>query len=79
MARINSLNNLLKHMRSCAEKADHNHEALEAFIDYDHDFHLKIVEYMGNTEFEDLYQRLIYMIRLTSNTALSKKGEFKEH
>ena len=47
MARFNSLNNLLKHMRSCAEKADHNHEALEAFIDYDHDFHLKIVEYMS--------------------------------
>lgn len=46
MARFNSLNNLLKHMRSCAEKADHNHEALEAFIDYDHDFHLKIVEYI---------------------------------
>lgn len=80
---LNSLNNLLKHMRSCAEKADHSHEALEEFIDYDHDFHLKIVEYMGNTEFEDLYQRLIYMIRLTSNTALSKKGRIqgtlKEH
>ena len=62
MARFNSLNNLLKHMRSCAEKADHNHEALEAFIDYDHDFHLKIVEYIGNTAVYGI-QRSLFRFR----------------
>lgn len=80
---LNSLNDILKHMRLCAEEASYNHETLEKFIDYDHDFHFKIVKYVENAEFEDLYQRLIYMIRLTSNTALSKKGRIqgtlKEH
>ena len=49
-------------MRSCAEKADHNHEALEAFIDYDHDFHLKIVEYIGNTAVYGI-QRSLFRFR----------------
>lgn len=71
---LDSLENILSNMRLCAKKADSNHDALERFIDYDHEFHLKLVEYMENIEFEDLYQRLMYMIRLTSNTALSKEG-----
>ena len=74
---IDSLEKILANMRDCNKKAEHSHEALEQFIDYDHEFHLKLVEYMGNVEFEDMYQRLMYMIRLTSNTALSKKGRIQ--
>ena len=80
---IDCLEELLDKMRAYSKKAASSRDALEEFISYDHAFHLKLVEYVGNSEFEQLYQRLIYMIRLTSNTALSKdgriEGTLKEH
>ena len=79
-----ALEDLLIQMRVHAQKADENHEALEEFISCDHRFHLKLVEYINNSEFEQLYQRHMYMIRLTSNDALTRhvgrlKGTIAEH
>lgn len=73
-----SLEDLIVRMRAYARLAEHSHEALEEFISCDHEFHLSLVEYMDNSEFEQLYQRLMYMIRLTSNTALAKSGRLEE-
>ena len=80
---IASLEQSLEKMRLYAPNASKDHSCLEAFINYDHEFHLKLVQYVDNSEFEQLYQRLMYMIRLTSTTALSKpgriEGTLKEH
>lgn len=82
-ALIEDLENIVAQMRHYASTADSDHDSLNRFISYDHEFHLKLVEFMDNSEFEELYQRLMYMIRLTSNTALSKLGRvdgtLKEH
>ena len=71
---LTALGQILDNMRNAAATAAASHDALEEFIDYDHQFHLMIVEYMENDEFEQVFQRLMYLIRLTSSTALSKAG-----
>lgn len=47
---------------------------LNGFIDADHKFHLLLVNYMENKEFNQIFQRLMYLIRLTSKTSLSIQG-----
>ena len=39
-----------------------NSDALEDFIYYDHQFHLLIVNYLHNDEFNQIFQRLLYLI-----------------
>lgn len=73
-----ALEELLEQMKHFASKAAIDHEALEEFIDADHEFHLMLIEYIENDEFQQLFQRLMYLIRLTSNTALSKEGRIAE-
>ena len=51
-----------------------NSDALEDFIYYDHQFHLLIVNYLHNDEFNQIFQRLLYLIHLTSQDALSTEG-----
>lgn len=57
--------------------------ALEKFMEYDHQFHLALVDYAGNQEFRKTFQRLMYLIRLTTARALSVPGRtedtLKEH
>ena len=50
---------------------------LERFIDSDHHFHLLLVNYLNNDEFNQIFQRLLYLIRLTSQDALSSDGRIK--
>ncbi len=80
---ISALDDILNNMSTCVTEAQSSPEALSRFISYDHSFHLKLVEYVENEEFQQLYQRLMYMIRLTSHTSLSKKeriqGTLDEH
>lgn len=45
-----------------------------SFIKYDHKFHLFLVNYVNNSEFNKIFQKLMYLIQLTSKTALSVKG-----
>lgn len=49
-------------------------EEIEAFITADHKFHLLLVNYMDNSEFNQIFQRLMYLIHLTSKTSLSIQG-----
>ena len=42
----------------------------DAFTEEDHQFHLLLVRYAQNEEFNHLFQRLLYMIHLTTSNAL---------
>ena len=59
------------------EKSLENGIQLERFIDSDHHFHLLLVNYLDNDEFNQIFQRLLYLIRLTSQDALSSDGRIK--
>lgn len=56
---------------------------LNQFMDYDHQFHMALIEYVGNQEFEKMFQRSLYLIHLTTQGALSIPGRtedtLKEH
>lgn len=53
------------------------------FMEYDHQFHLALVDYVGNQEFKQTIQRLMYLIHLTTKGALAVPGRtedtLKEH
>lgn len=53
------------------------------FMEYDHQFHLALVDYVGNREFKQTFQRLMYLIHLTTQGALAVPGRtedtLKEH
>ena len=77
---------LLKDMeRSLArqKKALASPASRSSFIEEDHRFHLLLVHYADNDEFNHLFQRLMYMIHLTTSNALSIEGRvqatFEEH
>lgn len=68
---------LLKEMeRSLArqKKALDSQDSHKLFIEEDHRFHLLLVHYAHNDEFNHLFQRLMYMIHLTTANALSIAG-----
>ena len=46
----------------------------ESFINYDHEFHLLLVNYIENEEINHMFQRLMYLIRLTTQSALQVDG-----
>ena len=46
----------------------------DAFTEEDHQFHLLLVHYAQNEEFNHLFQRLLYMIHLTTSNALNVPG-----
>ena len=68
---------LLKELKQLLEnqkKSIDLDDSLSLFMEYDHQFHLSLVRYMNNTEFNHTFQRLMYLIRLTTKSALSVKG-----
>ena len=67
----------LEQSLSDMEKSLENGIQLERFIDSDHHFHLLLVNYLDNDEFNQIFQRLLYLIRLTSQDALSSDGRIK--
>lgn len=67
----------LEQSLSDMERALENGIQLERFIDSDHHFHLLLVNYLDNDEFNQIFQRLLYLIRLTSQDALSSDGRIK--
>ncbi len=66
-------------IRSCTW----NRGTLDQFMEYDHQFHLALVNYAENREFQQIFQRLMYLIHLTTAEALSVPGRvedtLKEH
>jgi DNA-binding GntR family transcriptional regulator len=67
---IKSMNKLLERMKNAKESNDSH----KAFMDYDHQFHLALINYVDNREFSQTFQRLMYLIHLTTSTALSVPG-----
>ena len=67
----------LEQSLSVMERALENCIQLERFIYSDHHFHLLLVNYLDNDEFNQIFQRLLYLIRLTSQDALSADGRIK--
>lgn len=57
--------------------------ARKLFMEYDHQFHLALVDYVENAEFRQTFQRLMYLIHLTTAGALAVPGRsedtLKEH
>ena len=55
----------------------------ESFTEEDHQFHMAFVHFAGNSEFNQLFQRLLYMIHLTTSGALTITGRaqttYEEH
>lgn len=51
---------------------------IKAFMEYDHQFHLLIVHYVNNQEFNLLFQKLMYLIHLTTQKSLSIEGRIEE-
>lgn len=76
---LKDLSQILQHMKDSLEKQDN----YSSFIYYDHQFHLLLVNYLHNDEFNQIFQRLMYLIKLTSQSALAVKGRvsgtIKEH
>lgn len=71
---LRQLDLLLQDMED-AQQLDDNHES---FIQADHDFHLALVAYAENEEFDQQFQRLLYLIHLTSQRALNVAGRVEE-
>jgi len=64
---LNNLSRLLMLQESSAKP----NISLKDFMEYDHEFHLALVDYVDNKEFNQIYQRSMYQIHLTTTTALS--------
>lgn len=47
------------------------------FIEHDHAFHVAVVRFVENAEFNQIFQRLMYLIHLTSTSSLSVPGRRK--
>ncbi|MFR4338174.1 MAG: FCD domain-containing protein [Lachnospira pectinoschiza] len=75
---IQKLGEILKHQKE-ALALDDNYES---FINYDHEFHLLLVNYIENEEINHMFQKLMYLIRLTTQSALEVEcinGTIDEH
>lgn len=60
------------------ERSAENGAALEEFMEYDHQFHRALVNYVENREFKQTFQRLMYLIHLTTAKALSIPGRLED-
>lgn len=75
---------LLKELEKLLEKQEkalqnpREDQALRQFIEYDHQFHLALVNYLNNEEFHQTFQRLMYLIHLTTAGALAVPGRSED-
>jgi DNA-binding GntR family transcriptional regulator len=67
---IKTLSKLLERMKNTKDSNDSH----KSFMKYDHNFHLALINYVDNSEFSQTFQRLMYLIQLTTSTALSLTG-----
>lgn len=51
--------------------------AMKRFMEYDHQFHMALIDFVGNKEFQQLFQRLMYLIHLTTVEALAVPGRIE--
>ena len=70
---INKLGKILENQKKAALDTDD----LEPFIQYDHEFHLTLISFLENDEVNHIFQRLMYLIQLTSNSTLEAQGRIQ--
>lgn len=68
----------LKKLLDQQEKSMTADDGHKAFMEYDHKFHLTLVNYVNNQEFNHTFQRLMYLIHLTTATALTIPGRVED-
>lgn len=68
----------LKKLLDQQEKSMTCDDGHKAFMECDHKFHLTLVNYVNNQEFNHTFQRLMYLIHLTTATALSIPGRVED-
>lgn len=51
---------------------------MNQFMDYDHKYHLALINYVDNQEFQHTFQRLMYLIQLTTAGALAVPGRTED-
>ena len=67
---IKTLSKILERMNNTKDSNDSH----KSFMNHDHNFHLALINYVDNNEFRQTFQRLMYLIQLTTSTALSLTG-----
>ena len=67
------INDALDSMQDAIDAKD-----MKRFINYDHQFHLAIVKSARNHEFDQIFQRLMYLIHLTTKSAIEIPGRLEE-
>lgn len=55
-----------------------NKQLMNQFMESDHRFHLALINYVGNEEFRHTFQRLMYLIQLTTTGALAVPGRTED-
>jgi DNA-binding GntR family transcriptional regulator len=68
------LTKVLSRLLEGMKKSKDLNDSYKSFMEYDHKFHQAIVNYVDNREFNQTFQRLMYLVLLTSSTALSVPG-----
>lgn len=66
------INQSLKDMRTAVEKND-----MKQFVNCDHLFHLMIVKSAHNHEFNQIFQRLMYLVHLTTKSSIEVPGRLE--
>ncbi len=51
---------------------------MEQFMEYDHQFHRALIDFVGNQEFIQTFQRSMYLIQLTTRGALAVPGRTED-
>lgn len=77
-ALLEKLEETLGGMEPCVEQCAEDPAQLDDFIDFDHAFHLHIITFTAVKEFQTEFQRIRYLIRQTSESALKVPGRAKE-
>lgn len=73
--------NLFLEMERLLERQEEivkNKGSVNELMEYDHMFHLALVSFCDNEEFLHIFQRLMYLIRLMTNQALSVENRPEE-
>lgn len=70
---LKSLNKSLEQMKKYMSTDDSH----KAFMENDHKFHLALIDYINNSEFSHTFQRLMYLIQLTTSKALTVPGRLE--
>jgi DNA-binding GntR family transcriptional regulator len=71
---FSEMEGLLAGMKTVSTRSDN----YASFMEYDHQFHLKVVSFADNREFSSIFQRLMYLIHLTTASSLAVPGRLEE-